>query len=278
VGRRLRALYLATATGGCFLFFWVGCWLLSWTALPLARLALRNGSTIDRDRLCQDLVGWGFRLFIAFMRWLRTLVFVPGKVEFKFPDGPFVLISNHPTLIDVTAILAVYPRICCVAKTELFHSSWVGRLLRYCGHIEGGSAGPMDGVAVMQQALKRLKRGQPVLIFPEGTRSPDHGLRRFKSGAFEIASRAGVPVVPVYATCEPPTLKKNLSWYGLPKKTACYNLRQLAAPAGDFHAADSRSAAARFQDLYQAEIDAGRRTQTHVDGVPSASTGRRVVS
>ena len=233
---------------------------------------------VERDRLCQDIVGWGFRLFLAFMRWMRTLVFVPGNVEFEFPNGPFVLISNHPTLIDVTAIMAVYPRICCVAKTELFKSPWVGRLLRYCGHIEGGSAGPMDGVAVMQQALQRLDRGQPVLIFPEGTRSPDHALRRFKSGAFEIAIRAGVPVVPVYATCEPPTLKKNLSWYGLPKQTAYYNLRQLAAPSRDLLAADSRGAAARFQNLYQAEMDAWRKKQTHVEGAASAPTGRRVVS
>ncbi len=251
---RLKALALGTAVGVCFFFFWLGSFILSWAILPLVRLALRRRPDLERVLRCQDVVGHGFRLFIGSMRGLRTLVFRPRKVELDLPEQPFVIIANHPTLIDVTAIMAVHPRICCVAKTELFKGALAGPLLRACGHIEGGSGSLTDGAIVIEQAEKRLKQGQSVLIFPEGTRSPAGGLRRFKPGAFEIALRAGVPVVPLLLTCEPPTLMKGLAWYALPKKTAMYNLTQLPTVQPESFQGDARAAAAQFQERYRSLI------------------------
>ena len=256
---RFKAVALAAATGACFLFFWLGSFVLSWVVLPLVGLVLRHRPQLERVRRCQDLVGYGFRLFLAGMRTLRTLVFRPRRVTLDLPAGPFVMIANHPTLIDVTAIMAVTPRVCCVAKTELFNSVLVGPLLRACGHIEGGDGGLTDGAIVIEQAEKRLEQGQPVLIFPEGTRSPAGGLRRFKPGAFEIAARAGVPLVPVLLTCEPPTLSKGLAWYALPKKTAHFELVQLPTVPPDAFSGDARAAAAHFHDRFRDMISAARR-------------------
>ncbi len=254
----LKAFALATATGACFFFFWLSSFVLSWVILPLARIPLRGRPSIERERRCQDIVGRGFRFFLAAMRTLRVLVFRPRNVRLDLPQGPFVMIANHPTLIDVTAVMAVCPRICCVAKAELFRSVLVGRLLRYCGHIEGGAVGSMEGGTVMQQALRKLERGQSVLIFPEGTRSPAHGLHRFKSGVFEIALRAGVPIVPILITCEPPTLKKGLQWYALPKKTARYNITQLPTWPAPGPEAGSRRLAEQFQAMFQERIDVSK--------------------
>lgn len=253
--RPVKACALATIAGACFFFFWLGSLLLSWIVLPLIWLLLRNRPEIDRIQRCQDLVGYGFRFFIASMRVSRLVVFQPGKVKLDLPNGPFVMIANHPTLVDVTAIMAVHPRICCVAKTELFKSVLVGRLLRYSGHIEGGNVGSLEGASVMQQALMRLERGQSVLIFPEGTRSPAYGLNRFKPGVFEISLRAGVSIVPILITCEPPTLMKGLPWYALPKRTAEYDMIQLpTVPAGAYGTA-SRLVAGHFQSLFKKEIE-----------------------
>ncbi len=253
---RIRAVALAMATGVCFLGFWLGSWLLSWAILPLVGLALRRRPALERARRCQTIVGHGFRLFLGGLRLTRTLVFRPRTVTLELPDGPFVMIANHPTLIDVTAIMAVVPRICCVAKRPLFESPLAGPLLRACGHIEGGDGGLTDGAIVMEQAAKRLAQGQPVLIFPEGTRSPAGGLRRFKPGAFEIALRAGVPVVPLHLTCEPPTLMKGLAWYALPKHTAMYNLEPLPTVQPEALAGDARAAARQFTHRYRSLIEA----------------------
>ena len=65
--RSLKAFYLATATGGCFLFFWSGSWLLSWLVLPLVRILTARRSPLERTRACQQIVGLGFRLFLGTM-------------------------------------------------------------------------------------------------------------------------------------------------------------------------------------------------------------------
>ncbi len=253
---RIKATALAVATGICFLCFWLGSFILSWAILPAVGFALRHRPPLDRLRRCQDLVGHAFRLFIGGMRVTRMLVFRPRTVELDLPEPPFVMIANHPTLIDVTAIMAIYPQICCVAKTELFESALAGPLLRRCGHIEGGSGSLIDGMIVIERAKERLRQGQPVLIFPEGTRSPPGGLGGFKPGAFEIAQRAGVPIVPLLLNSEPPTLSKGLAWYALPKKTAMYSLRQLpTVPPESLHG-DARAAAADFHREYRSMIDA----------------------
>ena len=256
--RSIRAFYLATATGCCFFFFWLGSWCLSWIVLPVVRLVNFRRTAGERTRACQDIVGFGFRLFLGSMRWTRTLVFHPSRVCLDLPDGPFLLIANHPTLIDVTAIMAVHPRICCVAKTELFQSFLAGRLLRYCGHIEGGGDGPLDGLTVIPQAIDRLREGRSVLIFPEGTRSPAHGLRRFKPGAFEICRRTKVPLASLLITCEPPTLLKGLAWYALPKRTAHYRISQLPTLDANAVSGNPQGTAGRVQALFRDQLDALR--------------------
>ena len=247
----IKAIYLATATGGCFLFFWSGSLFLSWVLLPLVRLSMRGRSEIDKVHACQDVIGIGFRLFLGTMRWTRTLVFHPSRAVLAPPEGPCVIIANHPTLIDVTAIMAVHPRVCCVAKDALFRSIMVGPLLRQCGHINGGGDSLTSGASVILQATERLEQGQSVLIFPEGTRSPAHGLRRFRPGAFEICRRAGVPALPILISCNPPTLLKGLAWYALPRQTARYEMRQLPTLTNETLAGDSHQTARDIQALFQ---------------------------
>lgn len=252
----LKTAFLVSATGLCFFFFWLGALILSWIVLPLIWVSMGPERRRDRIHRCQEIVGAGFRLFLGFMRNVRTLVFRPRGVTLDLPDGPFMMIANHPTLIDVTAVMSVHPRICCVAKSELFRSVYVGRLLRFSAQIEGGDRGSMVGATVIGQALDRIDSGLPVLMFPEGTRSPAGGLRRFRPGAFEIALRAGVPIVPVLIKCDPPTLTKGLSWYALPRQTAYYEISQLPTRYPSDLSDDSRLVARHFQSMYQSAIDA----------------------
>lgn len=252
--RSLKAFYLVTATGGCFVFFWGGSLLLSWIVLPLIQLFMARRSALERTQACQDVVGIGFRMFLGAMRWTHTLVFHPRRTRLTLPDRSCVVIANHPTLIDVAAIMAVQPRLCCVARSALFESVMVGRLLRYCGHINGGGEGVLDGLSVILQAIERLEQGQSVLIFPEGTRSTADGLRRFRPGAFEICRRAVVPAVPILISCDLPTLLKGVAWYALPKKTAHYVIRQLPTLDMDALSGDSHRNAQDVQRMFQSQI------------------------
>jgi 1-acyl-sn-glycerol-3-phosphate acyltransferase len=161
------------------------------------------------------------------MQACGLLRYDPRSVRLELPRGAFVLVANHPTLVDVTALVSACPDAVSIAKSSMFRSPLVGRLLRYCDHVDAGDGSPFGGAAVAEKALALLRAGTPVLIFPEGTRSPERGLGEFRPGAFEIAARACVPVVPAFITCDPPTLMRGRAWYEVPDRMATMTVTQL---------------------------------------------------
>ena len=96
-----------------------------------------------------------------------------------------------------------------------------------CGQIPGGGT-LADNVGSLNEALERLRRGHSVLLFPEGTRSPAGGLHAFRRGAFELARRAGVPVIPIVIRAEPPGLYRGLAWYEIPSRPIVLDVQLLA--------------------------------------------------
>ena len=246
----------ALASGLCFVIWGVGATILSWFALPISRLRMRGATDEDRMRRAQQITASGNSLLMHMMRWFSLVVFNPRKVKLDVPEGPFVLIANHPTLVDVCAITSVHPNICVIAKPKMTRSIFVGSALRSAGHIEapgrGGSV--FGGAAVITQALDRLERGFPVLVFPEGTRSPVGGVGKLSRGAFEIAKRANVPIVGVLITANPPTLHRGMRWYGLPKEGSNYSLECLPPMTIDELGGDSKAAAARYHEIFTAHV------------------------
>jgi 1-acyl-sn-glycerol-3-phosphate acyltransferase len=115
------------------------------------------------------------------------------------PQGAFVYCSNHLSVLDILVLGAVLPGdFKWAAKRSLMKIPFLGWHLQLAGHV------PVDrtvGTRAAAQAISRfeevLRRGHPLLVFPEGTRSEDGVLRPFKNGGFYAAVRAGVPVVPV---------------------------------------------------------------------------------
>lgn len=109
--------------------------------------------------------------------------------------GPYVFTPNHQSHFDIAALLGYLPgsnRF--AAKREMFAEPVLGMVLRTMGMIPVDRDDPSASI----ERLKRLKLdGSSVIIFPEGTRSPDGTLLPFKKGAFVAAIELGVPVVPV---------------------------------------------------------------------------------
>lgn len=204
-------------TAGAFAGFYLGGAILSWIVLPL--LDRRGRSREERARHSQAVVRRSFYLFHDYMRVLRLLHFNPREVDLQLPEGPCVIVANHPTLVDVTALLAAAGPMCTVVKPELTASFAFGGLLHRCWHIVTRSDDPIGAAKVVEEALARLDAGLRVLVFPEGSRSPEGGVRRFRRGAFEIARRAGVPVVPLFLACNPPMLSKTAPWHRTPETT-----------------------------------------------------------
>lgn len=105
----------------------------------------------------------------------------------EMPEGAIV-VSNHPTLIDVVIFVALVPKTVYVAKSSLLRNPFISRTVR--------STALPDDETLPGRAADFLGRGWNVIIFPEGTRSPVSGLHPFKRGAanMALASGAGIAV------------------------------------------------------------------------------------
>jgi 1-acyl-sn-glycerol-3-phosphate acyltransferase len=111
-------------------------------------------------------------------------------------DGPLIIAPNHVTFADPVLVwLPIHLRVHFMAWDALFKIpgfSWVIRRLR-AFPVQLESADPRS----TREAVRLLQTGQSVMIFPEGGRSTDGRLQRFRPGAFRLASSLQVPVLPV---------------------------------------------------------------------------------
>lgn len=207
------------ATGLCFLIFICGSFILTITVYPIILIFSSQPEKIEFRVL--RLIHLCFKLFIQYMKFMGLIkAFNIEGLECTRSLGSCLFIANHPTLIDVVAVISCLPPCHCIVKKSLLEHFYLGRLMRAAGYIANDRA-----TQLIQDCQQSLQSGRPILVFPEGTRSPAYGLNAFSRGAAQIALRTGVPVVPIVITCEPPTLLKGEPWYAVPPRPITLTLR-----------------------------------------------------
>lgn len=109
--------------------------------------------------------------------------------------GPYVFAPNHQSHFDIAALLGLLPGVTrFAAKREMFAEPILGMVLRTMGMIPIDRDDPAASIERLQRITLD---GGSLVIFPEGTRSPDGTLLPFRKGAFVAAIGLGVPIVPV---------------------------------------------------------------------------------
>lgn len=127
-------------------------------------------------------------------------VLVLGKENLN-PEVPRIYLSNHQSYFDIFVLLAHLPvNFKFVLKKELMRLPVFGISMRKAGYIGIDRDDPRKALQGMKEAAERIKAGASVLVFPEGTRSPDGVLQPFKPGAFHIALKSQCDVVPLAIT------------------------------------------------------------------------------
>ncbi len=130
------------------------------------------------------------------LRLFRVEVRTEGREH--VPAGPAVYASNHSSSLDILALLAHLPAdVRIIYKKSLAYVPLLGWSIAVAGHIPIDRSNPFRARRSLQRAAERIRGGTSVLVFPEGTRSPDGSVGHFKRGSFSLALDAGVPVVPV---------------------------------------------------------------------------------
>ncbi len=171
-----------------------GCYVQAWFALlaPLTWLAV---ALIARPQWCRPLIHYAARLFL----WLARIRVTARGLE-NLPPAPCVLAANHTSYLDGIVLSAALPpqfRYAFAAKRE-FARQLIPRLfLRGIGAVYVERFDVRQGSEDVEQFAAVLRAGNYPVFFPEGTFDRRTGLRPFRSGAFAVAARAGVPVLPV---------------------------------------------------------------------------------
>jgi 1-acyl-sn-glycerol-3-phosphate acyltransferase len=172
-----------------------------WTAIALAVLTLACSLAV----LALAALGRrGNSPLRAGKFWSRTMLRVVGArvtyrgLEHVRAPGPHLFVANHQSFVDIWALTVVLPDSArYVAKAELFRIPIFGWAMLAAGFIPIARSHRSKAIASLDRAAAHVRDGLSIVLFPEGTRSPDGRLQPFKKGAFHLALAAGAPIVPV---------------------------------------------------------------------------------
>uniref|UniRef100_A0A5B7BQW7 1-acyl-sn-glycerol-3-phosphate acyltransferase n=1 Tax=Davidia involucrata TaxID=16924 RepID=A0A5B7BQW7_DAVIN len=135
--------------------------------------------------------------------WALLTVTPFFKIEFEglenlpAPDTPAVYVSNHQSFLDIYTLLTLGRCFKFISKTGIFLIPIVGWAMVLLGLIPLKRTDSRSQLDSLKRCMNLVKNGASVFFFPEGTRSKDGKLGAFKKGAFSIAAKTRVPVVPI---------------------------------------------------------------------------------
>jgi 1-acyl-sn-glycerol-3-phosphate acyltransferase len=201
-----RALY-----GACYYlsWFWFAAVALALNAACVPLLLIpgspRAGALVRRAiRSLFSLWGW-------WLDWSGVVRVAWLGFERPLTAGT-VYVANHPTLVDATVILSRLPDAICVMKPSLMRNPFTGPAAAAAGYVVFGRT--VDGV---RDAAAKVAAGKSLLIFPEGTRTPDGAiLGPMVHGFLMSAERARAPVELLVVRASPGLGRKGSPWWRLP--------------------------------------------------------------
>ena len=130
----------------------------------------------------------------ATLTWKRKI----SGLENVDKNKPYVIVINHNSMVDIISLYFVRLNFRWVSKQEVFRIPFIGPMLWMHGDIAIQRGRATESMKkVIRDGMMWLNRGVSVAIFPEGTRSKNGEIQRFKGGAFVLAKEAGVDILPV---------------------------------------------------------------------------------
>jgi len=144
---------------------------------------------------------WLHQIQAVWARLFCWLFFIPVRVkgtEHIHPKQSYVFVSNHQSNFDIFTIYGWLPVVFkWLMKKEISRIPIVGTACRAAGHIAVDRGNATSAATSLRAIEEQLVDGVSTVIFPEGTRTKDGQVARFKRGAFQIAWELGLPVIPI---------------------------------------------------------------------------------
>jgi len=240
------------------LLFMLGLACLGWQ--PCAALL---GALLSPDagrRIGRAAIGWFWRAYLRVLSASGLCRFDLSDLDTLRGQPPMILAPNHPGLLDALLIASRVPDLCCVMKADLAGNVFLGAGARLADYIVNDAPR-----AMIRSAREDLRRGHPLLLFPEGTRTVEGPVGSLKGGIALIAARARVPVQTLIIETDSPFLGKGWPVWRKPAFPVTWRVRRgrRFAPPGAAPD-DTRAFVAGLQRHYASELargghdDAGR--------------------
>jgi len=201
-----------------FSLFGLGGLVIGILIFPLIFVFVRNHAT--RQRVARRLVSNAFWLFIWIMNGLGVMAYEIRGREYCVTGRNQLIIANHPSLIDVIFLVALFPMVDCVIKEAITRNPFMRSVALSTNWIPSGNTG-----VLLNTCVSRLKSGASLLLFPEGTRSVPGQPLDFKLGAASFAIKADAEILPITIQCtQPRLLAKGEPWYRIPPEKPLFSI------------------------------------------------------
>jgi 1-acyl-sn-glycerol-3-phosphate acyltransferase len=155
---------------------------------------------------------WVQRVWSPVLLWAGGAKLEVSGLENIVKDRPYIFVSNHQSTIDIPVLFVALPiDIRFVAKKALSYVPFLGWYMKWANFVFVDRGNRQEAVASLERGAAQIRAGVSIITFPEGTRSERLDVLPFKKGAFSIAMKAGVPVIPVTIEGSGRLMPKN-SW------------------------------------------------------------------
>lgn len=194
----------------CFFIFGIGAVILNFLLFPFIK---------NNNELCSDIIHNTWRFFVNLMMFLKLFRLDVKKLE-KIENK--VIVSTHPSFIDIVILIALIPRSTCFVKKELAHNPILKNLVTsifITNEVE------LD--ELKSESKKMLDRGFNVIIFPSGIRHRRDEFPKIRKGASLVALNAGKNIVPVKVFSDRDFLFINQPFYAVSDRCVNFEIEQM---------------------------------------------------
>jgi 1-acyl-sn-glycerol-3-phosphate acyltransferase len=176
-------------------YFWMSMFLVSALLFPFGLIVWVATVLFDRRRYCmhQFSCRWSDIILGINPYWKIT---VEGREKID-PSREYVMVANHQSGVDILVLFKLHRHFKWVAKKSLFAIPFIGWNMGLSGYIPIERSRGRSQLNMIDKAASSIRAGNSVIMFPEGTRSPDGSLQAYKAGAFRLALETRSPILPV---------------------------------------------------------------------------------
>jgi len=188
--------------------FFVSALTLNFAVWLLDFLGYRKGQTEFWQRVIQR----SFQSWLGFACKFGAIRLDTKDLEKLRDIRGQIVVANHPGLLDAVILLSYVPRGVCIMRSDLRRDLTLRALSRLAGYISNDK-----GTALIREGIAHLRKGDNIVVFPEGTRTQGKGIGSFKSGFALMAIRASAPVQSVLVSLQGIYFRKGTSlWRPVP--------------------------------------------------------------